>query len=135
MLDAITYEVSCLTDRVTAYRFVLLLEGWGLNMDRLSEKLAKAGGVVARVSTKIEARADAIIAREDAIEARTDQVFSPHESILASAEKGLDGVEASLRLMSNGAPLEPSTASPAVMPSEPPASQQPGSTASTEPVT
>lgn len=73
-------------------------------MDRLAEKLARAGGVVARQTAKIEARADSLIAREEAIEARTEEVFNPHESILASAEKGLDGLEDKLRLLSN-APL------------------------------
>ena len=70
-------------------------------MDRLAEKLARAGGVVARQTAKIEARADSLIAREDAIEARTEEVFNPHESILARTEKGLDGLEDKLRLLSN----------------------------------
>lgn len=82
-------------------------------MSRLSEKLAKAAGVAQRQTVKIEARADSLIAREEAIEAKTHQAFAPHEAILNDAEKGLDEVEASLRLLSNGAPLEPSTDSPA----------------------
>lgn len=92
-------------------------------MNRLAEKLAKASGVAGRISTKIEARADSLIAREGELEQRTEQVFSPHEGILADAEKGLDEVEASLRLMSNGAPLELSSDSPASPPPVPAASQ------------
>lgn len=127
----ITRELSGLTDRFVAYRFVRLIERGKLDMSRLEEKLAKAAGVVGRQTAKIEARADSLIAREDEIEKRTDAVFTPHESILSTAERGLDGLEDKLRLMSNGDPLQASVASPAAP--EPPAIQQPGSTASTEP--
>ena len=79
-------------------------------MSRLSEKLARAGGVAKRLSDTIEARADALIARETELERRTEAVFSPHESILQEAESGLDAVERDLALMSND-PLQPSGAS------------------------
>jgi hypothetical protein len=69
--------------------------------DRLAEKLARAAGVAQRATAKIEERADALIARETAIEGRTNAVFAPHEGILAAAEKGLDDVEAKLKLLSN----------------------------------
>lgn len=96
-----------------------------LRMGRLSDKLKQAGGVAARQTAKIEARADAIIERETAIEDLTDQAFAPHEAILSEAEKGLQDVEASLRLLGNGGPpLEPSSASPAA-PTAPEAATQP----------
>lgn len=110
----ITTELAGLTNRIIAYRIYRRIGGQEMN--RLAEKLAKASGVAGRISTKIEARADSLIAREGALEERTEQVFSPHEGILADAEKGLDEVEASLRLMSNGAPLELSSDSPASPP-------------------
>lgn len=100
-------EISRLSDGIAALRVVYGLINRGIDMDRLSEKLAKAAGVAKRQTDKIEARADALIAREADIEKRTDQAFSPHEGILSDAEKGLDAVEAQLRLMSN-APLESS---------------------------
>lgn len=89
-------------------------------MDRLTEKLKAAGGVVARQTAKIEARADAIIAREPVLEAQTDRAFAPHEALLSEAEQGLDTLYQKLALVSND-PLGNS------------ASQQPGSAASTEP--
>ena len=82
-------------------------------MDRLTEKLKAAAGVVKRATDNIEARADALIAREAAIAGRTDEVFMPHESILADAEKGLDSVERQLALLSND-PLDGSGRSPEV---------------------
>src|SRR6266403_757681 len=72
----------------------LLME---FQMDRLSEKLAKAAGVVARQTTRIESKADALIAREAELEARTDKSFDPHNSILDDAERGLDGLIESWR--------------------------------------
>lgn len=88
-------------------------------MSRLTEKLTQAAGVVARQTVKIEGRADAIIAREGLIERRTDEAFTPHERLLSEAEKGLDAVERALAVVSNGAPLEPSTDSPAAIAPEP----------------
>lgn len=100
-------ELDRLTDGIAALRVVYGLIKRGTDMDRLSEKLAKAAGVVERQTQKIEARADALIAREGDIEKRTDAAFVPHETILGSAEQGLDALEARLRLLSN-APLESS---------------------------
>lgn len=140
MADSITSAISGLTNRVLAFRLVRLIENGDIEMNRLQEKLAKAAGVVQRQSAKIEARADALIAREEDIERQTDEAFAPHEKLLDVQQKGLDDLEASLRLLSNGAPLEPSTDSPAALQPAPsaspevaPASQQAGSTASTEP--
>lgn len=94
-------EISRLTDGIAALRVVYGLINRGMDMDRLSEKLAKAAGVAKRQTDKIEARADALIAREADIEKRTDAAFVPHETILGDAERGLDAVEAQLRLLSN----------------------------------
>ena len=97
-------------------RFDLFLTEALLEMEmstRLAEKLTKASGVAKRITETIEARADALIARETAIDRRTEDVFRPHEDVLGDAERGLDAAEAALRLLSNGAPLEPSDDSPA----------------------
>ncbi len=102
-MDSLAFAIAYRTYLIRQYRILWCIER-EITMDRLAEKLARAGGVVARQTAKIEARADSLIAREDAIEARTEAVFNPHESILASAEKGLDGLEDKLRLLSN-APL------------------------------
>jgi hypothetical protein len=110
-VDDITAAIADLTDRVIAYRVLFFSKG--RQMDRLKEKLAKAAGVAQRQTTKIEARADALIAREDAIEQRTHAVFEPHERIVGDAEKGLDAVERALGQMSN-APLQDSGSSPEV---------------------
>jgi hypothetical protein len=104
--DRITAEIEKLTDRVIAFRKCTA-------MDRLTEKFAKASGVVGRQNAKIEARLDRLIAREPDIEQKTDQAFVPHEATLDGLENGLDTVEASLRLLSNGAPLDSSSDSPA----------------------
>jgi hypothetical protein len=123
-MSDITGAIAGLTGRLVAYRIVR-----GIKMGRLEDKLAQAGGVVARQTAKIEARADAIIAREAAIEAQTEQAFAPHESILSEAESGLDTLSRQLAPLTNGGPpLELSSASPAApVAPEPPASQQPGS--------
>ncbi len=103
MVDDITRSIEGLTDRIVVYRAVVQTRKKA-DMDRLAEKLAKAGGVVNRITAKIEARADALIARENELEERTHSAFSPHEGILSSAERGLDDVEKALALLSNGGP-------------------------------
>ena len=95
----ITRALAERTDSLTIER---LLRKKGLTVSRLSEKLKLAAAVAPRQAVKIEARADAIIAREAHLQKKTDDVFSPHEAILTEAESGLDTLDASLRLMSNG---------------------------------
>jgi hypothetical protein len=107
-MDELEAAIRRRTAYITAYRF--MLQNQRMNMSRLSEKLAKAGGAAKRLSDTIEARADALIARETELERRTEAVFSPHETILSEAESGLDAVERQLALMSND-PLQPSGAS------------------------
>jgi hypothetical protein len=82
-------------------------------MDRLSEKLSRAGGVVQRQTERIEARADRLIAREAEIEARTDRSFDAHDTMLNDAERGLDGLDRKLALVSND-PLQASGGLPEV---------------------
>ena len=82
-------------------------------MDRLSEKLNRAAGVVGRVTAKLEERADLVIAREDAIDKRGERLFNAKHVVLDSADAGLDAIESKLALLSND-PLESSGSSPAV---------------------
>jgi hypothetical protein len=121
--------ISALTLRVIANREQI-------EMSRLADKLAQAGGVAGRLTAKIEARADELIAREAAIEKRTDQVFAPHEALMDSAERGLDEVEKKLPLLSND-PLPASAAlaqgPPAAPPPVPPPSHSIGSQSPDEP--
>jgi hypothetical protein len=105
----ITTELAGLTDRLVAFRAVRNFEGIR-NMDRLTEKLARAGGAVGRVTERIERRADSVIAREEKLNGRTDQIFDAHDAILDSADTGLDGVEQKLALVSND-PLQVSKGS------------------------
>ena len=102
-MNDITVALAGLTERLIRYRK-------HVEMSRLTDKLTQAAGVALRQSTKIEARADALIEREAAIERRTNEAFAPHESILSEAEKGLDEVEKQLNLLSNN-PLASSTSS------------------------
>lgn len=73
-------------------------------IDRLKEKMAQAVGVVGRVSSKIEAKADALIAREGQLISKADQAFAPHEEGLNVAHQQLDSFEEALNQLSNGGP-------------------------------
>jgi hypothetical protein len=97
--------IQGLTDRIIAKR-VMLQKGL-IVVGRLDEKLKNAAGVVSRISSKIEARADNLIAREQALEMKTEQAFAPHEGMLDEAEKGLEDVEKQLSLLTNGGPGVP----------------------------
>lgn len=74
---------------------------------RLSEKLKQAGGVVARLHSKIEARADAVIAREQVVDTKIDEAFTPHETMLDDQMQSLDQLEKDLATLTNGAPASP----------------------------
>lgn len=76
-------------------------------MDRLTEKLNRAAGVVGRVTARLEERADLVIAREDAIDQRGERLFNAKHAVLDSADAGLDKIERSMALLSND-PLEAS---------------------------
>jgi hypothetical protein len=84
-----------------------------MKMDRLSEKLNRAAGVVGRVTAGLETRADSVIRREEIIEQRANKLFTAKHAILDEASKGLDGIEQHLALLSND-PLEASGSSPEV---------------------
>lgn len=76
-------------------------------MDRLTDKWAKAGGVVSRAEKHIEDKLDALIARETAIQQKTEEVFARQNAPIDSAEKALDALDAKLNLLSNGGPTGP----------------------------
>ncbi|MDE2470417.1 MAG: hypothetical protein KGL35_17145 [Bradyrhizobium sp.] len=69
---------------------------------RLTEKLTKAAGVLARRVAASESRADALIAREAALAKREDEAFSPHEAAATSLEKQYDMVERNYDILGNG---------------------------------
>ncbi len=79
-------------------------------MDRLTEKLKAASGVVLRATKKIEERADGLIAREGDIDQKAQKAFAPHEHILSTAESDLQKLEEALGQVTN-APLDHSTGS------------------------
>lgn len=76
--------------------------------NRLTEKLKAASGVAARASADIEARADHLISRESEIRKKSERAFAPHHAHLDEASKGLDDLEAQLKLLSNESPLQES---------------------------
>ncbi len=103
----------------------------GLNtMDRLTEKLNQAAGVVGRVTADLESRADFIIERETAITKRGKRVFDAKNSMLDGADKGLDVIERALAVVSND-PL-PSSGSSQDAPAVPAAVQQPEAQANSQ---
>ena len=99
-MDALIVDIMGLTFKVKADRIVHRIERES-GMDRLSEKLAKAGGVVARITAKIEEEADAVIARESVLSAKTTYAFLGHHTMLDDAQKGLDALERQLALVAN----------------------------------
>jgi hypothetical protein len=99
-------SLRALTAHVVAYRFQLENERMRA-MDRLTEKLLKAGGVVGRLTAKLEAKADAVIARETVLDQKTEHAFDAHHAMLDDAGKALEAFEAKLALVSND-PLESS---------------------------
>lgn len=111
--------LNCQITRIIAQREELM-------ESRLAEKLKHAAGVVARVQTRIETKADAVIAREPEFDKLIEESFAPHEAMLDDSGKALDAFQQALAQVSN-APLPSSGGS-----SEP--IQPAGSDAPTEPV-
>lgn len=70
-------------------------------IDRLRDKLKRAGGAVARQHASIEAQADKIINTEAEVEQKTATSFAPHHAHLAEQLKGLDELQAQLKLLNN----------------------------------
>lgn len=94
---------------------------------RLAEKLKNAAGVVARVQTRIEAKADAVIAREPEFDKLIEESFAPHEAMLDDSGKALDAFQHALAQVTNG-PLSSSGASLESHPTGSGASTEPQST-------
>jgi len=112
----ITQAIEARTESLTIER---LLKKKGLNVSRIMDKVTQASAVAQRVTSRIEARADAIIAREPGLDKRTDDAFSPHDAILNDAENTLLVAERALGQMSNGGdPLHESNGSLASSPAE-----------------
>jgi hypothetical protein len=74
-------------------------------MDRLTEKFAKAGGVVARVTTHLETKLDELIAREEPVKGRLDRAVAPHHAKLDDQLKDLDAFERQIALIENADPF------------------------------
>lgn len=98
----ITCELQRLTDRLYAYR----LARERIEMDRVTEKLKQASGVVARSNAGLEAEADKLIAREADFEERKAQAFAPHYAVLDGRHREMDQLEDSLKIVSNADPLQ-----------------------------
>lgn len=112
----ITCELRGLTVRLRAYR----IARERVEMDRVSEKLKQASGVVARANAGLEAEADKLIAREADFEERKAQAFAPHYAVLNSRHREMDQLEDSLKIVSNADPLQVSDdGSPEVEPEKP----------------
>lgn len=74
-------------------------------MDRVTEKLKQAAGVVARSNASLETEADKLIAREADFEKRKDAAFAPHHALLDSRNREMDQLEDALKIVSNADPL------------------------------
>lgn len=77
-------------------------------MDRVTEKLKQAAGVVARSNAGLEAEADKLIAREAQFEERKVAAFAPHYRVLDNRNREMDQLEDSLKIVSNQDPLDDS---------------------------
>lgn len=97
-------ELDGLTDRVIAYRVVRRM-----GMDRVTEKMKQAAGVVARSNASLEAEADKLIAREGDFEKRKTEAFAGHYAKLETRHREMDQLEDALKIVSNADPLESSS--------------------------
>jgi hypothetical protein len=91
-----------LTAEVIAYR---ITRPRRLDMDRVTEKLKQAAGVVARSNDSLEKEADKLIAREADFEKRKTEAFAPHYALLDSRNREMDQLEDALKIVSNADPL------------------------------
>lgn len=76
------------------------------DVDRVTEKLAQAAGVVPRSNASLEAEADRLIAREAEFEKRKAAAFAPHHALLDGRHRQMDQLEDSLKIVSNADPLQ-----------------------------
>jgi hypothetical protein len=89
-------------------------------MDRVTDKLKQASGVVARANAGLEAEADRLIAREASFEERKKAAFAPHHVLLDNRHREMDQLEDALKIVSNADPLLGSEdGSPEVGPDQP----------------
>lgn len=102
-------SLRALTAHVVAYRFQLENERIA-NMDRLSEKVSRASGVVGRLTKKFEIKLDELIAREGPVDQRLERTFAMANGHVDDHLRGLDQLEGQLALISN-APLDGSAPS------------------------
>lgn len=88
-------------------------------MDRVTEKLKQASGVVARSNAGLEAEADRLIEREASFEERKKAAFAPHHALLDTRHREMDQLEDALKIVSNADPLQDSSgSSPEVEPDQ-----------------
>ena len=105
-MDEITAAIAGLTRRLHAYR---VFNKGEFEMDRVTEKLKQAAGVVARSNAGLESEADRLIAREASFEERKRAAFAPHHAVLDVRHREMDQLEDSLKIVSNADPLESSS--------------------------
>jgi len=74
-------------------------------MSRLEDKMAHVAQIAGRVTSDLEARADAVISREASIVNKSDRYFTAKHLILNQAEESLDKAESALKLLGNSDPL------------------------------
>lgn len=96
-------RIRGLTCHIIAYRFEL--ENERIKMDRLSEKVSRASGVVGRLTKKFEVKLDELIARENPVDQRIERTFAAAHGVVDDHLRGLDQLEGQLALISN-APLD-----------------------------
>jgi len=77
-------------------------------MDRITEKMKQASGVVARSEEGLMVEADRLIAREQQFEERKKAAFAPHHAKLDSRHREMDQLEDALQIVSNADPLQES---------------------------
>jgi hypothetical protein len=99
MPDDITKAIQGLTARTIARRFGL--ENERMAMDRLSEKVSRASGVVGRLTKKFEVKLDELIARENPVDQRIERTFAAAHGRVDEHLQGLDSLERQLALISN----------------------------------
>lgn len=119
MLDAITIEVSCLADRVTAYRFVRLIETGELTMPLeikgLRGKALKAAANLDRLNQAYDAFNEAAPAHAADVEGLTPQITALQDDLQFATQVLGNSVNGS------GTPAEKPKQEPVIVPTQTPA--------------
>lgn len=102
--------ITCELQRLTGRLYVYRMARKKIEMDRVTEKLKQASGVVARSNAGLETEADRLIAREAQFEERKKEAFAPHHAVLDTRHREMDQLEDSLKIVSNADPLRESEA-------------------------